>query len=231
MRLCFSPEVGPPVARLLLLKSVSEPVFLGSLIRGMARDRKRDRQRMDHSVFSGANSKKIVLVAHCILNQNSIVDGTAAFPGCIGPIIDLLSESGVGILQMPCPELICLGLAREYRGLEPPPLLQENTRIRQLMGQESARRTIQRLVRRLVYQVHEYVDYGFEIRGVIGINRSPSCGVDTTTEHNKETRGEGVFIRAFRDALEDSEIHVEMIGIRVSEPREAVDKIRKLLHG
>lgn len=53
-----------------------------------------------------------MFVAHCVLNQNSISDGTACFPGCIPEIVDTLRAPDVGIVQMPCPELHCLGLDR-----------------------------------------------------------------------------------------------------------------------
>ena len=31
-------------------------------------------------MFTDGRSKKVVFIAHCILNQNSISDGTAVFP-------------------------------------------------------------------------------------------------------------------------------------------------------
>jgi len=41
-------------------------------------------------MFDDARSKKIIFVAHCMLNQNSISDGTAEYPGSIQEIIRLI---------------------------------------------------------------------------------------------------------------------------------------------
>lgn len=54
-------------------------------------------------MFNDARSKSLVFVAHCILNQNAISDGTATSPGHIEEILGLLSASDVGIVRMQCP--------------------------------------------------------------------------------------------------------------------------------
>ncbi|MGE5484326.1 MAG: hypothetical protein ACM3X4_04860 [Ignavibacteriales bacterium] len=54
-------------------------------------------------MFDDARGKNLVLIAHCVLNQNSISDGTADYPGANGEVVNLLVRSQVGILQMPCP--------------------------------------------------------------------------------------------------------------------------------
>ncbi|WP_156876056.1 hypothetical protein [Clostridium kluyveri] len=53
-------------------------------------------------MFSDVRNKKIVLVSHCILNQNSISDGTANYPGTNESVLKLLIQSKVGIIQMQC---------------------------------------------------------------------------------------------------------------------------------
>lgn len=63
-------------------------------------------------MFKDKRSRKIVLVAHCVLNQNSKIDGCAHYPGPIKEVIELLISAGCGIVQLPCPELMHLGLDR-----------------------------------------------------------------------------------------------------------------------
>ncbi len=38
-------------------------------------------------MFTDGRSKKVVFIAHCILNQNSISDGTAVFPAAFKEVI------------------------------------------------------------------------------------------------------------------------------------------------
>ena len=180
-------------------------------------------------MFTDGRSKNIVFVAHCILNQNSISDGTAAYPGSIKEIMKLLSISDVGIVQMPCPELLCLGLDRENRNGSRAPIVKENTRIRMMMSQRSAMKKITQLVQDLVFQMLEYKKYGFNIRGIVGMNRSPTCGVDTTSMNNQEVEGQGVFIEALRNELKNNKIHVNIVGIKAFESEKAVQTVESLL--
>ena len=181
------------------------------------------------TMFTDARSKNVIFVAHCVLNQNSVSDGTAACPGSIKEILALLNESNVGIVQMPCPELVCLGLDRGNVDGSTYPVLEENTRIRRMMSQRSAIDKIALLVQQLVFQISEYRKYGFTVLGIVGINRSPSCGVDTTTMNKREVEGEGVFIQALRNELRKNGIDIDFVGIKAFEPGKAVKDIRNMI--
>jgi predicted secreted protein len=178
-------------------------------------------------VFSDARSKSLVFVAHCILNQNSISDGTASFPGCIKE--ELPSSHDVGIVQMPCPELHCLGLDRGNVDGGSHPVVEENTRIRKVLSQNSSTRKIKQLAQHIVFQIIEYRKYGFDIKSIVGINRSPSCGVDTTSKDNQEVSGEGIFIEALRNELDENSISVKIVGIKAFEIEKAEITVKELL--
>ena len=181
-------------------------------------------------MFKDARSKSIIFTAHCILNQNSISDGTATHPGHMNEILDLLSSSDIGIVQMPCPELHCLGLDRGNPEGCRSPVVEENTRIREELGSSSSKIKIDQLVQHIVLQISEYLKYGFNIKGIVGINRSPSCGVDTTSENNMEVEGKGVFIKALQQELKKKNIQIEFTGIKAPEKEQSVRKVKDLLN-
>jgi predicted secreted protein len=180
-------------------------------------------------MFTDKRSKSIVFVAHCILNQNAISDGTATYPGSVKEIMNLLSTSDIGIVQMPCPEFMCLGLDRGNINGGTSPILEENTRIRTKMSQKPAAKKIRTMVQNLIFQISEYQGYGFDIRGIIGVNRSPSCGVETTSKNNQEVEGEGVFIEALRRELKKNRIQIKIVGIKAFEPDKMVQTIKNLI--
>ena len=180
-------------------------------------------------MFSDGRSKKVILVSHCILNQNSISDGTADYPAVNENVLSLLIESEVGIIQMPCPETLCLGLDRgDIHGGERAIII-ENTRIRHDMEKNESIEIINNIVNQLLFQIEQYKQNGFTILGVIGINRSPSCGVNTTSKNNKEVEGEGILIEILREKLEKKGINIDMIGIKATETDEALKLIQKLI--
>jgi predicted secreted protein len=180
-------------------------------------------------MFTDARSKDILFVAHCLLNQNSISDGTATYPGSVKHVMALLLESEIGIVQLPCPELNCLGLDRGNADGGKSPVLIENTRIRAAMSQKAAPAKLKALVGPLVFQISEYRKYGFSIKGIVGINRSPSCGVESTSQNNQEVAGQGLFMEALRIELEENGISLKMAGVKDSEPEESLLTIRSLL--
>lgn len=181
-------------------------------------------------MFSDVRSKKIVLVSHCILNQNSISDGTADYPGTNESVLKLLIQSKVGIIQMPCPETLCLGLDRGDTHGGEINVVVENTRIRQMLEKPASIKVINNFVNQIVFQVEEYIRNGFTVLGIIGINRSPSCGINTTSKNNEEVEGEGVFIEILRQVLEEKGISIGMIGIKALEVEKALIDIKKLLN-
>ncbi|MFZ5966365.1 MAG: CD3072 family TudS-related putative desulfidase [Bacillota bacterium] len=181
-------------------------------------------------MFSDARSKKIVLVAHCILNQNSISDGTANFPGTNESILNLLLQANVGIVQLPCPELHCLGLDRgDIHGGERPVVV-ENTRIRHELEKTKSIEKMNMLVEQIIYQIEEYRKNGFSNLGIIGINRSPSCGINTTSKNDQEVEGQGVFIEMLKESLEKKSIFLNMVGVKGPEMDKALIDIKELLY-
>ena len=180
-------------------------------------------------MFTDGRSKRIVFVAHCLLNQNAISDGTAVFPAAFADVISLLLDAQVGIVQLPCPELSCLGLDRGNPAGAGEEVVRENTRIRRAMEQPQQMERLRRLVESVMGQIREYHRHGFQILGIIGANRSPNCGVNSTSDQNQELAGKGLFMEALSAALEKENIDVPLIGIKASEDYMA--KIQGLLEG
>jgi predicted secreted protein len=143
--------------------------------------------------------------------------------------MDVLRSSGVGIIQMPCPELHCLGLDRGNVHGSSVAVVEENTRIRKALHQPSSNQRIKQLAHHIVAQMIEYRKNGLAIQGIIGINRSPSCGVDTTSKDNQEVHGEGVFMEALRHELDEHAFSVKFVGIKAFETDKAVLTVKNLL--
>ena len=179
-------------------------------------------------MFSDGRSRRVIFLAHCLLNQNAISDGTAEVPAAHRELLRVVLNAQVGIVQLPCPELCCLGLDRGGPQGGERPVVVENTRIRRAMGQPEAAARLRELTDQIVGQVGEYRKHGFAVLGIVGVDRSPCCGVNTTSDQDREVPGQGVFITALRTALEAAGLAVPVIGIKPSAP-DALDRVRALL--
>lgn len=180
-------------------------------------------------MFADKRSKRVVFLAHCVLNQNAKIEACAYYPGPIREVTKALLSRNVGLIQMPCPELLCLGLDREADKNNIGTVESEDTRVAVCMAKELPRKLCQAMVDNIVYQVEEYRRHGFHIVGVIGINGSPTCGVETTWSDNCEHEGQGIFIRMLDRALTEKAIPIYMTGIKATEPKQAVAAVGKLL--
>lgn len=178
-------------------------------------------------MFTDGRSKRVVFVAHCLLNQNSISDGTAVYPAAFKDIMKTFLDEDIGIVQLPCPELSCLGIDRGNVYGADSPVVQENTRIRKEMQKTDTYKKLLALVDYVMQQIMEYKKYGFEIVGIIGANRSPNCGVETTSDCDREIDGKGMFMKEISRRLEEEGIDVKMLGVKGSD--DVVEKMKAFL--
>jgi predicted secreted protein len=180
-------------------------------------------------MFTDARSKKVILVAHCVLNQNAKIDRCARYPGAMRELADCLLQSGVGIVQMPCPELMHLGLDRQADASLPATIESEDNRVALRMAEAEAGALCARLAEDVAWQVREYLKSGFEVAGIVGINGSPTCGIETNWSQDREPPGPGVFIRALGERLLRDGIRLPARGVKAAHPEAAVAAVRPLL--
>jgi predicted secreted protein len=122
---------------------------------------------MEYPQVSDQRSGKVIFLSHCCLNQNAKVRGIAKYPGSIRPLIELLLENGIGIYQMPCPEMAYLGNMRWGQTKE-----QYNNPM--------FRRHCQRLAEVVVDQAQNYLQCGYQVLGFVMMDGSPVCGLNRT---------------------------------------------------
>lgn len=128
----------------------------------------------------------VVLLSHCLLNENTRYLGGAGRPGCVREIVDACVAEGLGMVQMPCPEeaawggvlkrrlLLAYGssrwLPRWWRAL----LMRVVLAYTGIVYRRVARETVRRIV--------DYRDSGLEVVAIVGVDGSPSCGLTRTMD-------------------------------------------------
>jgi len=159
--------------------------------------------------FRDVRAGRVVLVPHCAANQNARLPGCAERPAAVVELVAGLMDRRIGICQMPCPELMVLGLDREgvniYDALDAP----------------AARAACRRMARDLCRQVRQYLDGGVAVLGVLGKNGSPSCGVEETWRERRGP-GMGVFVQELAAELTERGIALPLAGTMDAEPDAAL---------
>ena len=95
------------------------------------------------------------------------------------------------------------------------------------MQQKEPNEKLQKLIDYVMLQISQYRQHGFKIIAIIGANRSPNCGIETTSENNQEVQGMGLFMAGIAKRLNAKEIKIPFIGIKASN---GLEKIKELLN-
>lgn len=158
-------------------------------------------------------SGRIVVVSHCILNVHSLEENLAIYPGLEEEVVELLLKKGVGIYQIPCPEIELSSIFRKALPKES----YEHPKIREFY---------RKLAVSIVQTLSSYIKKGYKISAVLGAEGSPTCGIDRVGRWKKGIKGKrefprdiefvpgrGVFMEEFEASLETLHVHPNWVGI------------------
>ncbi|XPV69680.1 MAG: CD3072 family TudS-related putative desulfidase [Halarcobacter sp.] len=179
-------------------------------------------------------SKKILILTHCILNVNAKVYGLANYEGTFNKLVEPIINGGFGLLQLPCPEMITCG-ARRWGQVKDQ---YETTFFKQ---------EYKKILMPIINQLLDYKNNNYTISGVIGIDGSPSCGVNKTCRGDwggeidnsfnleeklnslKEVSEPGVFMEVFISLLEENNLELPFFALDEENPAASVQYILKEL--
>ena len=167
--------------------------------------------------------ERIIFVAHCVLNPCAKVKGYGDLSKERAAAQDLIikaAQQGISLVQLPCPEFTLYGSRRWGHA----------------MGQFDNvfyKNHCRALLQPMVDQIAEYLSdkERFAVMAIVGINGSPSCGVDFTYDgpwggefgENPNLQGQlgaitkvdknGVFVAVLRQLLAEREIYVPIVSV------------------
>jgi len=163
--------------------------------------------------MSDKRSGKIVVVSHCILNVHSLEENLAVYPGLEEEVVNLLIKKGVGIYQIPCPEVELAGIFRK-------PLPKES------YDHPKIRSVYNKLADSITRTLSWYLKKNYKIVAVLGAEGSPTCGIDFVGKWKENIKGKkefprdvefvpgmGVFMEEFKTSLDKINVHLDWIGI------------------
>lgn len=152
-------------------------------------------------------SGRVLFLIECLLNQNARDLGAAQSPASVGALVDLLTENEIGMAQIPCPEIACLGFARRRA---------PGVSIRQALQAPEPAACCVRLANETAGRIQWYVEQGYAVLAVLGGNvQSPACAVHESGGSSRlATERSGIFMLALADALAQRGLAIPLRGIR-----------------
>ena len=163
-------------------------------------------------------SRKILIVCHCLLNANAKIYPLALTGGVYREVLETYFREGTGIVQLPCPELSYLGANRW--GMT-----------REQYDHPNFRSHCKKILKHPVNQIKTLHQANYDIRGILGVDGSPNCGVNLTCEGFtggemcsqsdiasqiqglKYIQGQGIFMEILADMLQSRHISGEFLAV------------------
>ena len=183
--------------------------------------------------------KKIVFVAHCILNTASKVvlynqEEIDSEEALRIKFLNSAIEKGVQIIQLPCPEFTLYGSKRWGH-------------VSDQFDNPFFRRHCHEVLVPIIDQLKEYLNNDdFEVLGIVGIDGSPSCGVDYTCKGNwygsfdgrtdlNETlkdcsliKASGIYMDVLKEMLKQEGLleKIKIVSLFANEPHKCLDILK-----
>ncbi|RLE53450.1 MAG: hypothetical protein DRJ33_00945 [Candidatus Methanomethylicota archaeon] len=167
---------------------------------------------------SDVRSMRLVLVAHCILNQNARASGIAKRVCALEEVIHFLLSQGYGLIQLPCPELL-------YKGVDRPPASKPE------YDTPEFRSFCSKLAKLVIEQILIFANRGYKVVGIIGVEHSPTCATSLIPIDRNDLSlyncGRGIFMEELEKTLASKGMKIPMIGVFASKDR-AVENLQIL---
>lgn len=165
-------------------------------------------------------SNRYVFVPFCALAQGVRAQGIVRdYPAVINPIIRMLADNNINIVQMPCPELFFDGFTRrpKQKGAYDTP---------------QNREVYKKVAKIVADQISMLQSAGCEIIAILGIEFSPSCAVSQLTgpPPQRFIKGKGIFIEELEVLLRHITPKPRLIGIRTSRIESTLAELASALH-
>jgi predicted secreted protein len=171
-------------------------------------------------VLSLFGMRRILLVSHCMLNPYSKAVGLLREEKVEASrriISALLEDFETGVIQLPCPELL-------YKGLDRGPASRES------YDNPEFRNICREIANQTVETVEKYERAGIRIVAYLGVEGSPSCGVEWTHfKIGKPEKGRGVFTETLYEAMEKAGVKIILLGLPEDEKYGRLEELLRKL--
>lgn len=139
--------------------------------------------------------KDIVIVCHCVINCNSKVEGLSLFEGALD-FIKVLIDKGIGIIQLPCPELIVYGLKRWGHSKEQ-------------LDNSFFRNQCKEMLKPYIIQFENYIKSGYNLNGTLCEYPNSIIERENITMINEK----GIFIEELSNLLKENNLDIPFLGL------------------
>lgn len=162
-------------------------------------------------------SDKFIFVPFCLMAQAYQAQGIVKYEwrSSIKPIMQLLIDNDINIIQMPCCEASF-----------------NNSLIRTPMGiskydTDSFNDHCDEVASKVALEIKNIIDSGYKVIGILGIEQSPSCCVNYIYTNKGMVKRKGLFMEKLYEKIKKYDIPI--IGINRKYVNKSINEIKKII--
>lgn len=163
-------------------------------------------------------SKKFIFVPFCLMAQAYQATGIVKYEwkSTIKPIVQLLIDNNINIIQMPCSEATFNNsLIREPKGLSK-------------YDTEAFNKHCQQQAASVIAEIKKITNAGYEVIAIMGIEHSPSCCVNYIYTNKGNEKRQGLFIGKIYEGIKD--YNIPIIGINRKYIKKSLMELEKIIN-
>lgn len=164
-------------------------------------------------------SKNFILIPFCLIAQAYQAQGIVKYnwKSSIKPIVQLLIDNDINIIQMPCTEsTFNNSLIREPKGINKYDTIEFNKHCEELAEETSK-------------QIHLICNSGYNVIAILGIEQSPSCCVNYIYTNKGMLKRKGLFMEKLYKKTND--LNIPFIGINRKYINKSLKELEMLIQG
>ncbi|MCI8446109.1 MAG: hypothetical protein HFH31_01290 [Bacilli bacterium] len=162
-------------------------------------------------------SKEFVFVPFCLFAQSYQAEGIVKYEwsSSIRPIIELLMDYNINMIQMPCSEAsFHNSLIRKPKGI-----LKYDT--------EEFNEHCTSLANHTLKEIEQLLQNGYKVKAILGIEQSPSCCVNYIYTNKGTEKRKGLYMEKLYDKVK--EYQIPFIGINRKNIKKALHQLEEVL--
>jgi predicted secreted protein len=162
-------------------------------------------------------SKRIVFVSHSLLNQNAMPIGREKYAGVVKELVELLSESEIGIVQMPCPHI-------SFNGA-----LNRSVKTKDKIDTAPFRKHCKKTATNVINQIELYMKNKYKVVGILGVEFSPTEAVYQIHNGNRTVPGKGILTEELEDQMRKKRFQIPIVGVNLNNIFSSMERVQSML--
>ncbi len=163
------------------------------------------------------SEKKLIFLAHCLLNQSTMPEERRVYEGNVRELLQFLAEKDIGIIQMPCPW-------NEFKKTS------EESGYLQIIREKKYRVFCKKIAKIVVKEVESYLKSDCKVLCILGVEFSPTCGVhQIEQEKSRVTPGRGVLIEEIEEEMRKRNFQIPIIGVNPANVYPVIERLEMML--